>query len=464
MIDYVGTIQDHPDVAKLILYTQQVLKETVEDNPWIPFTPFPKQALFLASSIKEQLYGGALAGGKSQSLLAAAAQYVDRPNYRAIIIRSTISELQMPGALIERSQKWWGGTAARYNSNLHRWKFPSGAEIWFGYLGSKNWSRYQSSEWDFVGFDELVTIPQRAYNILYGRVRQSLLYQDTADVPPRVRAASNPPTAEQEATGWWVKEKFVDKGFPYFIQATASDNPYITPDYLEGLRQIYDPITFEKLANGDWSIRAGGSLWRRDMMPVIPRLHTWAIEEISRGWDLAATKPNPDNPDPDWTRGVKIARVAGIKDYDYVVTDMVSMRDEPSMVANMLYATAAMDQRHVRQVIPQDPGQAGKAQKDYLDYLLRKFAVSWVRESKTRGGKVRRATPFAIAAGNDRVRILHGPWNREFYEELESMPEGKHDDIMDAAASAFNDIAIMESADVYDSGFHEAYRYRPVTR
>lgn len=460
-IDYHETVRTDADLARLLVYQQEVLHQTVTLNPWIPFVPFAKQAIFLASPLKEVLYGGALGAGKSEAILGAAAQYVDRPSYRAIIIRSTISELQMPGALIERSQKWWAGTAARYNSNLHRWKFPSGAEIWFGYLGDKNWSRYMSSEWDFVGFDEIINIPQKSYNMLYSRVRQSLKNLDTRDVPPRVRGASNPPTAEQEATGWWVKTKFVDRGFPYFIQASAKDNPFLDPNYLEDLRKIYDPVTFQKLAEGDWEIRAAGSMFRRDMFKIIPRLMPGSIAAAARGWDLAGTKPHPDNPDPDWTRGVRIARVEGQPKYDFAVMDMISMQDEPGAVANILVAQSALDGILTTQVIPQDPAQAGKFQKAYYERLLYRYTVSFVRESKTRGGKLERAKPLAIAAGNERIAVVEGPWNEEFFRELEALPDGRHDDILDGCSAGFNVVALEDQYESYESGMQDAFKYRP---
>ena len=51
--------------------------------PWtgyIPHKPTPKQLAFLLLGNQEALYGGAAGGGKSDPLLMAALQYVDKPN------------------------------------------------------------------------------------------------------------------------------------------------------------------------------------------------------------------------------------------------------------------------------------------------------------------------------------------------------------------------------------------------
>ena len=73
--------------------------------------------------------------------------YVDRPGYAAFLFRRTFADLSLPGALIDRSHDWLGGTAARWNGNDHNWTFPSGAVLQFGYcnhLGDER--RYKSSE------------------------------------------------------------------------------------------------------------------------------------------------------------------------------------------------------------------------------------------------------------------------------------------------------------------------------
>ena len=78
------------------------------------------------------------------------------PGYRALLFRRTYADLTLPGALMDRAHDWLGGTAARWNAHDHIWSFPSGASLTFGYLESENDKyRYQSSELQYIGFDEL---------------------------------------------------------------------------------------------------------------------------------------------------------------------------------------------------------------------------------------------------------------------------------------------------------------------
>ena len=58
------------------------------------------------------------------------------------------------------------------------------------------------------------------------------------------------------------------------------------------------------------------------------------------------------------------------------------------------------------------------------------------------GSKETRAHPLSTAAEEGKVDIERGPWNQEFLDELCAFPTGRHDDIVDAAADAFNYVAL----------------------
>lgn len=74
----------------------------------------------------------------------AALQFVTVPNYAALILRKSFSDLNQPGALIPRSMAWLGGTDANWSAAEHAWHFPSGAVLKFGYLdGALDIYQYQ---------------------------------------------------------------------------------------------------------------------------------------------------------------------------------------------------------------------------------------------------------------------------------------------------------------------------------
>src|SRR5688500_3806740 len=95
-------------VSKAIKQDAKSVPETlpVKWTKFIPHLPTPKQLAFILLPHLEAFYGGAASGGKSDALLMAALQYVDSPAFHALILRRTLTDLKMPGALLERSHEW----------------------------------------------------------------------------------------------------------------------------------------------------------------------------------------------------------------------------------------------------------------------------------------------------------------------------------------------------------------------
>jgi hypothetical protein len=136
----------------------------------------------------EIFYGGAAGGGKSDWLLMGALEYVDVPDYAAIIFRRTFTDLALPGAIMARSRQWLAQTDASWNDQLKQWRFPSGATLQFAYMDHDGDElRYQSAEFQFVGFDELTQFPEEQYEYLFSRLRRPILSPETA---PERRARS----------------------------------------------------------------------------------------------------------------------------------------------------------------------------------------------------------------------------------------------------------------------------------
>lgn len=107
--------------------------------------PSLTQKVFLRTYALEALFGGAAGGGKSSALLMSALQYVDVPNYSAILFRRTFSDLSLPGALMDRFKFWVAeNDQIHWNNNSFIATFPSGARITFGYLNNKDdFQRYK---------------------------------------------------------------------------------------------------------------------------------------------------------------------------------------------------------------------------------------------------------------------------------------------------------------------------------
>ena len=190
----------------------------------------------------------------------AALKYVAVPGYRALLFRRTFADLNLPGALMDRARDWLGGTAARWNAHGHVWSFPSGATLTFGYLETENDKyRYQSSELQYIGFDELTQFGESQYLYLFSRLRRLA----GSEVPLRMRSASNPGGLGHE----WVRARFIDTepaDGRLFIPARLADNPHLDGElYRENLSEL-DAVTRAQLLEGDWQVRPEGALFKRD--------------------------------------------------------------------------------------------------------------------------------------------------------------------------------------------------------
>ena len=400
---------------------------TVPSTRYNPHKPTPKQLAFLLLDIPEALYGGAAGGGKSDALLMAALQYVHVPGYAALLLRKTYADLALPGALMSRAIEWLAPSDAQWKGAGKEWVFPSGATLTFGYLDTENSHfRYQSSEFQFIGFDELTQFRETQYRYLFSRLRRL----EGQIVPLRMRAASNPGGVGHE----WVRERFIDvdkeEESRLFIPATLSDNPYLDRDtYLNSLSQL-DPITRQQLLHGDWTARQAGGMFQREWLPLVEELPV-QINKSVRYWDLAATVPRA-GVDPDYTAGVRVDYGA---DGLYYIVDIKRARGTPADIEALIYQTAMLDGGKTHIVIEQEPGASGvNTIYHYVTRVLKDFTVRGQRAS---GSKVERAGPVSSQTEVGNVRMLRGAWIGPFLDEVEAFPVGSHDDQVDALSGAF---------------------------
>jgi len=465
--------------------------------PEAAWKPNPgRQTDFLKSATYELLYGGAAGGGKSEGLLMGALRYIERPEYQALYLRRTYPELET--SVIPRSKLWYPRLGGRYNESKHFWRFPSGALIWFGHLEhEESVDAYQSSEFQYLAFDELTSFTRRQYEYMLARARSS------AGIPLRIRSGSNPggeghdwvqrrwapwlglPPGE-EWTGikgkpgehlWYLNEDQGERWLQLqeaqamlkawhaappseriklplpltrvFIPARIEDNPKLSendPGYAQRLMGL-DPVRRAQLRAGDWNIRpAAGLYFRREWFTFVDKGPTEARRV--RHWDLAGTEPESGS-DPDWTVGCRLAQD---EDGKLTVEHVERGRWPPAGVEERILTTAKDDGEGVEISLPQDPGQAGKFQ---AGYLVKKLQGYTVRAAPETGDKVTRAGPISSQASPPakNVSIVRGPWNEAFLLALERFPEGKKDDV-DALSGAYRHLV--------DSGAPPSFGSEPI--
>lgn len=230
---------------------------TVRLPLYCPHKPSPKQLAFLAYNGLEGFYGGAASGGKTDALLMGALQYVDKPNYAALILRRSYTDLALPGAIMDRAKMWLrpylDRKEIRWDRETHCFTFPSGAELAFGYIAtSDDKYRYQSAELQYIAFDEVCEFPEEDdYTFMFSRLRRVA----GLDAPLRMRCASNP----VGVGAYWVKKRFVDEANEecIFLPAFFTDNDHIDQKaYLKSLEKLH-PSLQEALIRGNWAAIEG---------------------------------------------------------------------------------------------------------------------------------------------------------------------------------------------------------------
>jgi predicted phage terminase large subunit-like protein len=204
------------------------------------------------------------------------------------------------------------------------------------------------------------------------------------------------------------------------------------------------PVAFEALYQGRPTRPEGGmfkrSKWRYLRRTELPEKLPWV-----RWWDLAAS----DDPNADWTVGVLMANTV---DGYTVIGDVARVQADPEGTERFLRETARADIMKWdcrRQMVPQDPGQAGKAQVSYMQRVVFKDLAIVVGSETMTGSKEVRAMPLSMRQGAGMVHLVVADWNELFVKELAGFLAGeKWDDQVDAAAMAYQDVAGLLKAKV----------------
>lgn len=246
------------------------------------------------------------------------------------------------------------------------------------------------------------------------------------------------PMRYEEGRSRWV----VGKGDPRKIEGELMFPERFPEKQVEELERTLGPYATAGQLQQRPAPREGG-LFQPEWFQPIAALPA-DLDRTVRAWDLAATKKATSN-DPDWTAGVRMSRTkAGL----FVIEHCNRFRGSPMEVESRLLAQAPLDGARVTVRLAQDPGQAGKAQ---AEGLVRKLAGYPVKVERPTGDKATRAAPFAAQAeaGNVRILVTGDPvrdaWVQPFLDELALFPAAAHDDQVDAAADAFNELALGKS-------------------
>lgn len=414
-------------------------------NLILPHNPHPKQQAFLTwNSTREALFGGAAGGGKSDTLLLAALQYICIPGYSALLLRQTFPQLSGPDGFIDRTTEWLNESGATYNVTNKRWSFPSGATLTLGHC-ERDEDRYnfQSFAYQFVGVDELTQwSTDRVYLYIgFSRVRKpnpdpSLRAcpscgMTVADVPLRVRAATNPGGRGND----WVYERFVVNNATdrKFMPARISDNPSLDREaYVQSLQEL-DAVERARLLDGNWEVSEKGGMFEEDWFDLMLDIPNADTMRKVRFWDLAATA-DAKGKNPDWTVGALV----GVSEGRYYILDIQRLRGTPGEVERRIRMTAEMDDSKTQIMMEQEPGASGVNTIDYYArHVLAGYPFKGIRSS---GSKEERARVFSSACEMGNVKVKRERWTKTMIDECVQFPKASHDDQVDAISGAINNL------------------------
>lgn len=176
-----------------------------------------------------------------------------------------------------------------------------------------------------------------------------------------------------------------------------------------------------------------GGIFQRSWFDIVKQAPVKAAR--CRFWDLASTK-EAKGIDPDWTVG---ALAAATDDGVTYLEDVIRVRETPGEVEKIVRQTAVNDGKLVRIRMEQEPGASGKIVIDhYARHVLPGFTFKGVPSGAS---KQARAEPMSAAAEAGNFKLVRGGWVMPWLAEAEVFPSGdSHDDQVDAASGAFNDL------------------------
>ena len=441
------------------------------------------QERFLATPADICIYGGAAGGGKSFGLLLSPLRYKNVNGFGAVIFRKNAVQIYAEGGLWDEAANVYGDIkGAQVRKGQAQWQFTDAlgrvvSKISFAHIerneDTKSWQGTQICE---ICFDELTHFSEYSFFYMLSRNRS------TCGVKPFVRATCNPDADSWVARfiAWWIDQ---ETGYPIkerggkirwmlrrageiywadtkdeliekyhletpeeqaepksvtFIPSTIYDNAEllrINPEYLSNLKAL--PIVEkERLLYGNWKIKpAAGLYFKREQLGNILSVVPADVVQWVRGWDLAASTEAEG--EPAYTAGVLIGKRRNGR---YVVADVINVRMDADGVRQTIKHAAQADVAKYHQCrirLPQDPGQAGKAQvASYIRWLAGYDVVARLET----GSKETRAEPVAAQWQGGNFDMVYGPWNDMYLSQLESFPASKYKDMVDATSSAFNEI------------------------
>jgi predicted phage terminase large subunit-like protein len=461
------------------------------------FTPNSlQQEKFIASRANIAVYGGAAGGGKTFGLLLHTLAYRLVHGFRGVVLRRSLDEITKPGGLWDEASSIYPEFGATPNLKDYIWRFPSGARLDFDHLQyEQTLAKWRSAQIAALYYDQLETFTATQWWYMFSRIRS------LSGVEPYIRATANPDPDSflfddgsgpgTGLLGWWIDARtgyaipardgqvrwFVryDEQLVWgdskedlyrqlpnvppkhlrplsltFIRSTVYDNVDLineNPGYLANLLAMTRVDRLRLLGHpilgGNWLVKpTAGNIFRKSMFRVVP-VKPVSFVALVRHWDLAATKKRASN-DPDWTCGTLMGMDAENRVW---LLDQERLQEGSHEVEQRIQNVASLDGNLVSVSLEQEGGASGKG---WPESIIRNRLQGFIAAFQPPpGDKVSRAKILASQAALGSVYVYNAlgrsggqaPWIAEFLNECENFPDARHDDRVDSACGAYEQLA-----------------------
>lgn len=404
-------------------------------------------------------------------------KYIRDPNYKAVFIRQTSTQLSQAGGLYQEAVSMWTAYGAKFKTHPQMTAtFPSGASVQFKVcMADRDINNFDGLQASMVVFDEAQWHSEVQIKYLESRIRSkakgphqlictanpsrsSYLYQF---VKPYLDMNTGIPIPELSGIERYyavfngvtviadTKEELValygnairPQTYTY-ISATVADNPImrvLNPAYVDRLENL-KRTERERLYLGSWHAKeTTAGYFRRDFVEEIDHAPSNIVQRV-RGMDIAGSLVSEAYPNPDWTASVMMSKTS---DGFYIVEHAERYRKLINSVLDTIIETDKKDKGFGLECtvyLPEDPSSSGKAATMFFSKTLIEAGVN-VRIDREGGqkSKLLRAQPFLSLAEAGLVKVVKGDWNEVWYNELEDFEDGNRaqkDDLWDSTATS----------------------------
>lgn len=366
----------------------------------IQLRPTNPQREFLTSVARNQAFIGGVGSGKTRASIVKALSMpratigmLVAPTYtmlRDTLIR-TFRDIVVKQPEILRS----------FNRSDLRAQLWDDKEILF--RSSDNPERLRGPNLAWAGLDEAALMKRETLDIMIGRLR----------LPPGRLWFTTTPKGRDH----WTYDVISAGHFDVSTSKTM-DNPYLPQEYIENLRQQYSTRFFQQEVLGEFITADGNRIKREWLRHGEPPA---AFDRISMGVDLAISTKS----DADYTAATVTGTAHGL-------TWILHSERTRTGFNGALHFIQAIAERYKPSIVAIESVQYQAA---VVEQLLRTTNLP-IQAIKPDRDKVTRFMP--LEARYEQGIVWHAPGLTEYEDELLTFPSGKHDDLVDSAAYAYN--------------------------